>query len=128
MTVRTMDIPDAPAAALVLFDIDGTLIRKAGPHHRQALVEAARRVTGLETTTENIPVQGMLDRDILGIMLANAGASRGLVRRSMDALARHGGDLPHHASARSTRLRRDHRRPESCASAIAPPPCLFRMA
>lgn len=88
MTVRTMDIPDAPAAALVLFDIDGTLIRKAGPHHRQALVEAARRVTGLDTTTENIPVQGMLDRDILGIMLANAGASRGLVRRSMDALVR----------------------------------------
>lgn len=78
-----------PAPALVLFDIDGTLIRKAGPHHRQALVDAVRHVTGLESTTENIPVQGMLDRDILGIMLANAGANRTTIRRSMDAMVEH---------------------------------------
>ena len=75
--------------ALVLFDIDGTLIRKAGPHHRQALVEAALRVTGLETTTENVPVQGMLDRDILTVMLRNAGASQALIRRSMPDLILH---------------------------------------
>ncbi|MGH9665006.1 MAG: HAD family hydrolase [Bryobacteraceae bacterium] len=75
--------------ALVLFDIDGTLIRKAGPHHRQALVEAARRITGLETTTDNVPVQGMLDRDILGVMLRNAGASQTLIRRSMAELVLH---------------------------------------
>jgi hypothetical protein len=43
--------------ALVLFDIDGTLTRRAGPHHRDALVVGIRRVTGLETTTEGIPVQ-----------------------------------------------------------------------
>jgi phosphoglycolate phosphatase-like HAD superfamily hydrolase len=77
------------APALVLFDIDGTLIRKAGPHHRQALVEAVRRVTGLETTTDNVPVQGMLDRDILSIMLANAGAKPALIRQSMPDLIRH---------------------------------------
>jgi len=34
------------APALVLFDIDGTLVRRAGPHHRQALVDAVHRVTG----------------------------------------------------------------------------------
>ena len=51
--------------ALVLFDIDGTLVRRAGSHHRDALVEGVRRVTGLETTTAGIPVQGMLDPDIL---------------------------------------------------------------
>ena len=51
--------------ALVLFDIDGTLVRRAGPHHRAALVQGIRRVTGLDTTTEGIPVQGMLDPDIL---------------------------------------------------------------
>lgn len=77
------------APALVLFDIDGTLIRKAGPHHRQALVDAVRRVTGLETTTENVPVQGMLDRDILTVMLTNAGARQSLIRQSMPDLIRH---------------------------------------
>ena len=68
---------------LVLFDIDGTLLRRAGPHHREALVEAVRRATGLETTTDGIPVQGMLDRDILVAMLGAAGASRNLIQRAM---------------------------------------------
>lgn len=76
----------SPSPALVLFDIDGTLIRKAGPHHREALVESVRRVTGLESTTDDIPVQGMLDRDIFTIMLANAGAAPRLIRRSMPRL------------------------------------------
>ena len=69
--------------ALVLFDIDGTLLRRAGPHHRQALIDSVRRVTGIETTTEGVPVQGMLDRDILTQMLANAGISGARIRRSM---------------------------------------------
>jgi phosphoglycolate phosphatase-like HAD superfamily hydrolase len=76
------------ADALVLFDIDGTLIRRAGPHHREALVEAVRRTAGLETTTENVPVQGMLDRDILTEMLRNAGASASEIRRHMPELVR----------------------------------------
>lgn len=76
------------APALVLFDIDGTLVRKAGPHHREALVAAVRRTTGIETTTEGVPVAGMLDRDILERMLLNAGATRALIRRSMPELVR----------------------------------------
>src|ERR1700749_2993372 len=59
--------------SLVLFDIDGTLVRRAGPHHRLALIEAIRRVTGAETTTDGIPVHGMLDPDIIRLMLAAAG-------------------------------------------------------
>ena len=78
--------PQPRVQALVLFDIDGTLLRRAGPHHRQALVEAVRRVTGLDTTTDGIAVQGMLDRDILATMLRNAGASRKLIRSSMGEL------------------------------------------
>jgi phosphoglycolate phosphatase-like HAD superfamily hydrolase len=70
----------------VLFDIDGTLLRRAGPHHRQALIDAVRRTTGVETTTEGVPVQGMLDRDILTQMLANAGVSRAHIRRQMPAM------------------------------------------
>src|ERR1051326_9001717 len=64
--------------ALVLFDIDGTLVRRAGPHHRQALVDAVRDIAGLETTTEGIPVQGMLDPDILTTMMLNAGVEQRL--------------------------------------------------
>lgn len=78
--------PEASRKALVLFDIDGTLLRRSGPHHRQALVEAVRRTTGMETTTEGVPVQGMLDRDILAQMLRNAGVSRALTRRHMPAM------------------------------------------
>jgi phosphoglycolate phosphatase-like HAD superfamily hydrolase len=69
--------------ALVLFDIDGTLVRRAGPHHRAALVHGVRRVTGLDTTTEGIPVQGMLDPDILSVMMRTAGVRRAAIRESM---------------------------------------------
>jgi phosphoglycolate phosphatase len=72
-----------PPNALVLFDIDGTLIRRAGPHHREALVEAIRRAAHVETTTEGVPVAGMLDREILKIMMQRAGMSRAAIERAM---------------------------------------------
>ncbi len=75
-------------AALALFDIDGTLVRRAGPHHRHALVYGVRRVTGLETTTEGIPVQGMLDPDIVAAMMRNAGAGRTRIRESLPEIER----------------------------------------
>jgi phosphoglycolate phosphatase len=75
-----------PAPALVLFDIDGTLIRRAGPHHREVLVDAVRHVTGLSTTTEHIPVHGMLDRDILARMMGDAGATQTQIRGAMHAI------------------------------------------
>jgi len=49
-------------------------------------VEAVRRAAGIETTTEDIPVQGMLDRDILREMLHRAGASPASIRRKMPAM------------------------------------------
>jgi phosphoglycolate phosphatase-like HAD superfamily hydrolase len=75
-----------PPNALVLFDIDGTLLRRAGPHHRLALIAAIRRVTGLETTTDGVPVAGMLDPGIIEAMMRQAGASRGLVREWLPAV------------------------------------------
>ena len=57
------------SASLVLFDIDGTLVRRTGPYHLKALVEGVRQITGAETSTEGIPVHGMLDPAILAIML-----------------------------------------------------------
>lgn len=71
------------APPLLLFDIDGTLMRKSGPHHRQVLVDAVKLVTGLDATTDHIPVQGMLDRDILAWMLRDAGASATKIQRAM---------------------------------------------
>jgi phosphoglycolate phosphatase len=68
---------------LILFDIDGTLVRRAGPHHRQALVDAVRQITGLDTTTEGIPVHGMLDPDILTLMMRRAGMDDTAVRAAM---------------------------------------------
>ena len=74
--------------ALVLFDIDGTLVRRAGPHHRQALVEGVRKILGIETTTEGIPVQGMLDPRILRVMMAKAGIARNVIDRSLPEIER----------------------------------------
>jgi phosphoglycolate phosphatase-like HAD superfamily hydrolase len=74
--------------ALVFFDIDGTLTRRAGPHHRDAMVVGIRRVTGLETTTDGIPVQGMLDPVILATMMRRAGAKASQVREAMPAIMR----------------------------------------
>lgn len=67
----------------MLFDIDGTLIRRAGSHHRAALVEAIRRTVGLETTTDSVPVAGMLDHAILTVMMTRAGMKKGAIRRVM---------------------------------------------
>jgi len=79
--------------ALVLFDIDGTLVRRAGPHHRQALVDAVREVAGRESTTEGIPVQGMLDPDILEMMMLNAGMQPATIRQHMPKIIERAQDL-----------------------------------
>jgi phosphoglycolate phosphatase len=68
---------------LVLFDIDGTLLRGAGPHHKQALVQAIYRVTGLSTTLEGVPTSGMLDRDLIVRMLLDSGCSRRRIHASL---------------------------------------------
>lgn len=73
---------------MVLFDIDGTLIRRAGPHHREALVKAVRRTVGVETTTDGVPVACMLDREILATMMLRAGMKPAEIRRAMPEVVR----------------------------------------
>lgn len=73
---------------LVLFDIDGTLVRRAGPHHREALEEATYRVTGVRASTEGIPVHGMLDQDILTQMMRREGLSQARIRAAMPEIHR----------------------------------------
>lgn len=60
----------------MLFDIDGTIIRRAGEHHKLALIEGVRRATGLTTDMEGIATSGALDRDLIAQMLLRAGYSR----------------------------------------------------
>jgi len=69
--------------SLVLFDIDGTLVRKAGPQHRQALEDAMRAVTGGEVSTQGIPVHGMLDPDIITLTLQAVGFEPGRIAELM---------------------------------------------
>lgn len=64
-----------PAPALALFDIDGTLLRRAGRHHKLALIESVRLTTGRLASLDGIPTQGMLDCDLLRLLLAQTGAS-----------------------------------------------------
>jgi phosphoglycolate phosphatase len=46
-------------------------------------VEAIRRTAHVETTTEGVPVAGMLDRTILSAMMRNAGMSSSAIKRVM---------------------------------------------
>lgn len=66
--------------SLVLFDIDGTLLRRAGEHHRLALAAGIERVTGVRTTLEGVATAGMLDRDLIAVMLRSAGVSATRIR------------------------------------------------
>lgn len=75
-----------PANALVLFDIDGTLLRGAGHHHRDALIAGIRQITGLATHLDGVATSGMLDRDLIAIMLKAAGHSERRIRRAMRSI------------------------------------------
>lgn len=75
-----------PANALVLFDIDGTLLRRAGLEHKAALIEGVRRVTGLPASLDGIATGGMLDRDLLALLMQSAGQSARRIRDLMPRL------------------------------------------
>ena len=79
-------MPDRPSQHLLLFDIDGTLVRKTGTWHRMALIEAVRQITGLQTTTDGIPVHGMLDPDILTLMLRAEGFTDARIAAALPAI------------------------------------------
>lgn len=69
--------------SLVLFDIDGTLLRGAGGPHRQALIDGIRQVTGVETHLNGVSTSGMLDRDLIRHMLDAAGYAQRRTRTVM---------------------------------------------
>ena len=73
--------------AIVLFDIDGTLLRGAGPHHKETLIAGIRRVTGLETTLDGVATSGALDRDLIALMLRAAGCSDDKICATLQEIA-----------------------------------------
>jgi phosphoglycolate phosphatase len=74
--------------SVVLFDIDGTLLRNAGPHHKEALVAGIREATGLHTTLDGVATAGMLDRDLIRGMMQAAGASERRIQSAMKDIVR----------------------------------------
>lgn len=77
-----------PAPALVLFDIDGTLIRRAGSHHKDCLVDAIQRVSGYNVAIDGVPTAGMLDRDIAASMMRASGATAAEIKAAMPEVVR----------------------------------------
>lgn len=53
---------------LILFDIDGTLLRTGDPHHGAAFVHAFERIYGHPVTLEGVPLAGMLDAQIARVL------------------------------------------------------------
>lgn len=56
--------------ALILFDIDGTLLQAGDRAHAQALLDAFRDVFGLEPDLDGVALAGMLDAQIVRQLLA----------------------------------------------------------
>ncbi|MGH2914274.1 MAG: haloacid dehalogenase-like hydrolase [Solirubrobacteraceae bacterium] len=67
----------APAPLLVLFDIDGTLLRRASVDHARALHEALRGVHGVDASGRAAEVSpaGRTDGEIARLLLLRAGVS-----------------------------------------------------
>ena len=76
----------AVARALVLFDIDGTLLSRAGSHHKDALIHAIREITGQETSFDGIDTSGRLDRDLIRLLLRGARAKVRDIERWLPAI------------------------------------------
>ena len=60
---------------LVLFDIDGTLLRAGDREHARAFVEALTEIFGRPIALDGVPLAGMLDSEIARLALERAGVA-----------------------------------------------------
>lgn len=58
---------------LILFDIDGTLLRTGDPHHGAAFTHAFESIYGKPVTLEGVPLAGMLDAQIARVLFERHG-------------------------------------------------------
>jgi phosphoglycolate phosphatase-like HAD superfamily hydrolase len=71
---------------LLLFDIDGTLLRRASREHAQALHEAMHAVYGVETHDVKVEAAGRTDIEIARATLLSAGVSALRIEERFGAL------------------------------------------
>ena len=83
-----MDSGERPAAVLLLFDIDGTLLAGATGEHRAALHEALLAVHGVEADVSRRPITpaGRTDREITRAILLDAGVDAKRIDDGADAV------------------------------------------
>ncbi len=74
------------AETLVLFDIDGTLLRRMPPAHRQAICDAMAAIYGTQLAPEDLgSTAGMTDSAIAWRVLRAAGANDAVIASGMPA-------------------------------------------
>lgn len=65
---------------LILFDIDGTLLKPGDKAHQQALLDAVKDVYGVKASLEGVPLGGMLDSQIIRLALESEAVSLPVIR------------------------------------------------
>jgi phosphoglycolate phosphatase len=75
------------AGPLVLFDLDGTLLRAGDRAHQQALLGGVRDVLGVEPTFAGVPLAGRLDGQIVHDLVAAHGLDAAQVDAALPAIA-----------------------------------------
>jgi phosphoglycolate phosphatase-like HAD superfamily hydrolase len=82
--------PPAPAAApplLLLFDLDGTLLRRAADAHRDALYATVRELFGVDRArVGDLDTAGRTDIEIARLLLTRAGVAGGEIDAALPAL------------------------------------------
>ena len=85
---------------LLLFDIDGTLIRERPLAHQRAMIDAIERVYGVEFAPGETPIadvvpHGKTDRQIVREILARRGVDHGAVDAGFEEFERLSSELHH---------------------------------
>jgi len=91
---------------LVLFDIDGTLLRPGDRDHHAAFVYAMEHVYGLPATLEGVPLAGMLDSQIARLALSRHGLPEAEIDAQLAEMIAIMGEHYAAAMARLSRLER----------------------
>ncbi|MEZ5141383.1 MAG: haloacid dehalogenase-like hydrolase [Acidimicrobiales bacterium] len=76
-----------PGDVLVLFDIDGTLVRAGDPAHHEAFDDALVAVFGVPASIAGVPLAGRLDHQIAADALAAHGVDEAEVAARLPQLA-----------------------------------------
>jgi phosphoglycolate phosphatase-like HAD superfamily hydrolase len=72
---------------LVLFDLDGTLLRAGDRAHQRALLDGVRDVLGVEPVFAGVPLAGRLDGQIVHDLVAEHGLAAADVDAALPAIA-----------------------------------------